>query len=60
MKRKKKNKDQNSTDIPEESKVSKKLSERTTKKVISLVLVMVFFLPMLDSAFWFYPYLSID
>lgn len=37
---------------PEQSKVGKKLSEMTTKRVISLVLVMMFLLPLFTTNLW--------
>lgn len=38
--------------VPEQSKVGKKLSEMTTKRVISLVLVMMFLLPLFSTNLW--------
>jgi len=43
-------------DVPTESRISKTLSERTTKIVIILVLLMLFFQPLFDaSTFLNYP-----
>jgi len=39
-------------EIPEESNISRVLSASNNKKIISLVLFMVFSLPMLDVSFW--------
>jgi hypothetical protein len=42
-------------DIPLESNISKTLSERTTKIVIILVLVMLFFQPVFDVGTYVTP-----
>lgn len=39
-------------EIPEETNISRVLSASNNKKIISLVLFMVFSLPMLDTSFW--------
>lgn len=39
-------------EIPVESNISRVLSASNNKKIISLVLFMVFSLPMLDTSFW--------
>lgn len=38
--------------IPEESKVGRRLSELTTRRVIILVLGMMFGLPLFSTALW--------
>lgn len=55
QKSRKKQKKQGGTDdleIPEETNISRVLSASNNKKIISLVLFMVFTLPMLDTSFW--------
>jgi len=39
-------------EIPEESNLSNRLSDSNNKRVISLILIMVFTLPLLDTSFW--------
>lgn len=47
-------------EIPVESNISRVLSASNNKKIISLVLFMVFSLPMLDTSFWEDAYLDIN
>jgi len=51
-KKKKKTNPDEGAEIPEESKVSKRLSDRTNQNVIMLVLTLVFALFLLDIGFW--------
>ena len=44
--------EQDSQEIPSESKVGKKLSDLTTKRVIILVLLMLFTLPLFENEFY--------
>jgi hypothetical protein len=44
--------------IPKESRVGKKLSDRTTKRVILLVLLLLLVLPLFEVSFWVEPYHS--
>lgn len=46
--------------IPNESRVGKKLSDLTTKRVILLVLVMLLILPLFEADFYIDPYKSWD
>jgi hypothetical protein len=46
--------------IPQESRVGKKLSELTTKRVILMVLTMLLILPMFEADFFIEPYHSWD
>jgi hypothetical protein len=44
--------------IPSESRVGKKLSDRTTKRVIMLVLIMLLILPLFEANFYIERYKS--
>lgn len=59
-KKKKKTNPDEGAEIPEESKVSKRLSERTNQNVIMLVLILVFALFLLDIGFWNETYITFN
>lgn len=52
------NEDGHEEAIPKESQVGKKLSDLTIKRVIILVLVLLFFLPLFDTEFYLENYHS--
>jgi len=56
MKKKKKKKSVfDEANIPKESRVSKKLSEITTKQVIIMVLTLILLMPLFASDYWNSP-----
>lgn len=59
-KNKKKQGENDELEIPEETNISRVLSASNNKKIISLVLFMVFSLPMLDTSFWQTVYMDIN
>jgi hypothetical protein len=54
------NVDPEEVSIPKESRVSKKISDRITKQVITLVLLMLLILPIFESSFFVKPPRSWD
>lgn len=42
-------------DVPKESRVGKKLSDKTTKKVILLVLIIIFLFGFFDTGTYNFP-----
>ena len=49
--------EEDATEIPTESRISKKLSEEITKVVVSLVLIMLFLTPVFQMDTYYSPYL---
>lgn len=59
-KKKKNEKDNDELEIPVETNISRVLSASNNRKIISLVLFMVFSLPMLDTGFWDEVYMDVN
>lgn len=59
-KKKKNEKDNDELEIPVETNISRVLSASNNRKIISLVLFMVFSLPMLDTGFWDEIYMDVN
>lgn len=57
---KKKNQEVDEYDTLEESKVSKRLSDLTTKRVIIIVLSLLLFIPLFDTGYYYNPPNSMD
>jgi hypothetical protein len=46
--------------MPEESKISRTLSDQTIKIVVTVILSLLFLLPLIDAQTWLKPYLMQD
>ena len=44
-------------EMPQESKISRKLSDQTIKIVVTVILSLLFILPLIDAETWLKPYL---